>query len=116
MSQVLDTTRTDPEEIVAGLTVKADKIRKLAEAGYSRTEISKFLELRYQDVRHVLIRSGMAEHGLKNGNDASVPKNNKTIQTKNKPDVSWEVLLRAGFQFLGEWTAIENGIVLDTKI
>lgn len=37
----------------------ADKVRALASADYDRTEISKILGIRYQHVRHVILRSGM---------------------------------------------------------
>lgn len=39
-----------------GLRTKADKIRALAAAGCSRQEIASFLEIRYQQVRNVLVR------------------------------------------------------------
>ena len=48
-----------PEAVVEGLTSKADKIRALAQAGYLRTEIARFLEIRYQHVRNVLVKSGI---------------------------------------------------------
>ncbi|HEX5479966.1 MAG TPA: hypothetical protein VFY79_09625 [Dehalococcoidia bacterium] len=37
------------------LVSKADKIRALGAAGYSRTEIAEFLGIRYQHVRNVLV-------------------------------------------------------------
>jgi hypothetical protein len=39
------------------LRTKADKIRILAAAGYSRQKIASFLGIRYQHVRNVLVRS-----------------------------------------------------------
>lgn len=53
------------ERIVDGMTKKADKIRALYLEGYSRTEIYKFLGVRYQHVRNVLVRSGYNETKLK---------------------------------------------------
>ena len=41
--------------ISAGLGSKADKIRALGAAGYSRSEIAEFLGVRYQHVRNVLV-------------------------------------------------------------
>ena len=41
------------------LTTTADKIRALAQANYDHTEISKILGIRYQHVRHVMLRSGL---------------------------------------------------------
>ena len=56
--------RQPADEVVAGLTTKADKIRALFRAGYSRSEIAGFLEIRYQHVRNVLVRSGFMETQL----------------------------------------------------
>jgi hypothetical protein len=50
---------TDPEmdEIVAGLSTKADKIRALAAAGVSKGDIARYLGIIYQHVYNVLARS-----------------------------------------------------------
>jgi bifunctional DNA-binding transcriptional regulator/antitoxin component of YhaV-PrlF toxin-antitoxin module len=42
-------------EIAAGLPTKSAKIRALDGEGYTRSEIAKFLEIRYQHVRNVLV-------------------------------------------------------------
>ena len=52
------------EGVVAGLTTKSDKIRALYREGYSRSEIRRFLGIRYQHVRNVLVRSGYLEPRL----------------------------------------------------
>lgn len=77
-----------PEDVVEGLTSKADKIRALARAGYLRTEIARFLELRYQHVRNVLVKSGI---------EASIPQG-AILDTE-----PWPVsrLLDAGFELVG---------------
>lgn len=55
--------------LTKGLATKSDKIRVLSEAGYSRGDIAKFLGIRYQHVRNVLMQSakkaapGFAEAG-----------------------------------------------------
>ena len=46
------------EEVTEGLSTKAEKIRALFRAGYSRSEIASFLGVRYQHVRNVLVQSG----------------------------------------------------------
>lgn len=55
------TPRTvDPEAMEAlttGMTTKSDKIRALAKAGYARAEIARFLDIRYQHVRNVLVQA-----------------------------------------------------------
>lgn len=56
--------RRPADEVVAGLTTKADKIRALFRAGYSRSEIAGSLDVRYQHVRNVLVGSGFMETQL----------------------------------------------------
>ena len=48
----------DMEKVVGGLPSKSAKIRALAKAGFRRTEISKFMGVRYQFVRNVLVEEG----------------------------------------------------------
>jgi AbrB family looped-hinge helix DNA binding protein len=43
--------------LTKGLVTKSDKIRALSEGGYSRGDIAKFLGIRYQHVRNVLVQS-----------------------------------------------------------
>lgn len=45
------------QELTKGLATKSDKIRALGEAGYSRGDIARFLGIRYQHVRNVLVQS-----------------------------------------------------------
>ena len=45
----------DMARLVEGKSTKSDKIRTLGAAGYSRSEIAKFLDIRYQHVRNVLV-------------------------------------------------------------
>jgi hypothetical protein len=97
------------EALLAGLTVKADKIRALANAGYDRTEISAILGIRYQHVRHVLVRSGMETIGLTNKPHDKVKE--RPIRRPFQA-ASWEVLLKAGFHFLGEWKSGGEGIIV----
>ena len=72
-------------EVVEGLSTKADKIRALFRAGYSRSEIAGFLEIRYQHVRNVLVRSGFLETQL------SRPMPTEAIE----PEDSTPILVRA---------------------
>lgn len=48
-------------EVAEGLPTKAAKIRALDAAGYKRADIARFLGIRYQHVRNVLIR-GMPQN------------------------------------------------------
>ncbi|MBX4967440.1 GIY-YIG nuclease family protein [Rhizobium binae] len=99
------------EDVTAGLETKSDKIRALARAGYLRTEISSLLAIRYQHVRKVLADAGISE-GLKK--EVQLEREPVSIQveedaaTTTVAPTSWEVLLRAGFCFLGEWTPGED--------
>jgi AbrB family looped-hinge helix DNA binding protein len=52
--------RQNMERVVADLPTKAAKIRALHSAGYSRAQIATFLDIRYQHVRNVLVRSETA--------------------------------------------------------
>jgi hypothetical protein len=51
--------RQPADEIIKGLTTRADTIRGPAHANYDRTKISKILSIGYQHVRHGLLRSGV---------------------------------------------------------
>ncbi len=50
-----------PQKAVEGLPTKSAKIRALNDAGYERTEIAKFLDIRYQHVRKVLVDRDLKE-------------------------------------------------------
>ncbi len=52
-----DDDRGPMDEVVAGFSTKSDRIRALDRAGYSRSEIAKYLGIRYQHVWNVLARS-----------------------------------------------------------
>ena len=56
--------RRPMDEVVERLSTKAEKIRALFRAGYSRSEIAGFLGVRYQHVRNVLVQSGFMETQL----------------------------------------------------
>jgi hypothetical protein len=108
-------TRPAAGEITKGLQTTSDKIRALAKANYDRTEISKLLDIRYQHVRNVLLRSGI-EGGLRR--QVEVERDPVTVDAAPPPreDTSWEVLTDAGFQYLGEWTRDPDSLIkLDAK-
>ena len=73
--------RRPMDEVAEGLTTKADKIRALFRAGYSRSEIAGFLDIRYQHVRNVLVRSGFMETQL------SRPLPAQEVATEDSPPV-----------------------------
>ncbi len=47
------------DEIVQGLSTKSDKIRALGRQGIPTKEIAKYLDIRYQHARNVLVDSGL---------------------------------------------------------
>jgi hypothetical protein len=90
-------------EIVRGLTTTSDKIRALANAGYERADIARYLDIRYQHVRNVLVGSGITG-GLRRAAEAEREPIEVDAAPAPREDTSWKVLTDAGFQFLGEWT------------
>lgn len=94
--------RPPAEEVIRGLDTTSAKIRALAQAGYDRKEISKRLGIRYQHVRKVLV-----DAGITGGLRRQVEAERDTIVVEAAPPsretTSWEVLLSAGFQLVGEW-------------
>lgn len=49
--------KREMERLTEGLPTKSAKIRKLGQAGYAKADIARFLEIRYQHVRNVLLQS-----------------------------------------------------------
>jgi hypothetical protein len=107
--------RQPAAEVVKNLQIISDKIRALAGAGYNRVEIAKFLEIRYQHVRNVLVRSGIAG-GLRREAEAEREPVEVDATRAPREDTSWKVLTEAGFQFVGEWTRDPESLLrLDAK-
>ena len=108
-------SRRPPNEITNGLTTKSDKIRALAQAGYDRTEISRTLGIRYQHVRNVILRSGLAG-GLRCEGEAEREPVEVDAAPAPREDTAWTVLTESGFQLLGEWTQDPESLLrLDAK-
>lgn len=91
------------EDVIRGLKTTSAKIRALAEAGYDRTEISQQLGIKYQHVRKVLLDAGIMD-GLRR----KVQAEREPVLVDAAPAIreapSSDILLRAGFQPVGEWT------------
>lgn len=103
-----------PEEIIRGLATTSDKIRALARAGYLRTAISKFLGVRYQHVRKVLVDVGITE-GLQRS--VEMKRSTETIEVRPSERVQTppSVLLAAGFQPVGVWQLVDGKLELSAK-
>jgi hypothetical protein len=95
--------RPRPEDVIRGLETTSAKIRALAQAGYDRTEISQLLGIQYQHVRKVLIDAGITG-GLRRPVEAEREPVTVDAAPAPREDTSSDVLLRAGFQLIGEWT------------
>lgn len=108
-------TRPAAAEIINGLSSTADKIRALAKADYDRAEIAKILGIRYQHVRHVMLRSGMTG-GLRRDAEAEREPIEVDAAPAPREDTSWTVLTGAGFELIGEWTLDPESLLrLDAK-
>jgi hypothetical protein len=104
-------TRPKFGEVVEGLETTSDKIRALARAGYPRTEIAKLLQIRYQHVRKVLVDAGISD-GLQNRVEAERPPILvEPPEDKNREETSCDVLIKAGFQHVGNWTRLPDGVI-----
>jgi hypothetical protein len=113
--------RKSLEEVTWGLETKSDMIRALARAGYMRTEIATLLGIRYQHVRKVLVDAGITE-GFKPRDEVRLEREPVVVEVGEGDrvdgllDTSWEVLLRAGFHFLGEWKGENEDIQIDARV
>ena len=55
----MHTSRHDFDMITEGLRTKSDKIRALAREGAATADIARYLGIRYQHARNVLVESGL---------------------------------------------------------
>lgn len=106
--------RRAAEDVIRGLGTKSARIRALAEANYDRTEIAKFLKIRYQHVRKVLL-----DAGITGGMRRQVAAEREPVmvdEPQPREATSWDVLRTAGFVFLCEWSCdSESALVLNAK-
>lgn len=64
------------DSVTAGLTTKSDKIRALARSGAATKDIARYLDIRYQHARNVLVQSGL--HRVAN-DDQSAARTDKDV-------------------------------------
>lgn len=100
--------RQPAEELTRGLETTSAKIRALAKAGYDRTEIAEQLGIRYQHVRKVLLDAGITD-GLRRQVQAEREPVAVDATPAPRQATDSKVLLRAGFQLIGEWTSHTDG-------
>ncbi len=89
-----------PQKIVEGLVTKADKIRALDKAGFSRTGIAQFLDIRYQHVRNTLVQ----------GQPVGLLQRKPAPSTPRREIEPWPVerLFGAGFEFVAQCELLEK--------
>lgn len=101
--------RTPMDEVTARLQTKSDKIRALAKAGYSRAEIARHLDIRYQHVRNVLVEDERLANGRRQSSVAEssdnqakrAPESNHLYPTKTKLEPDGRVAVPPAF-----WRAV----------
>lgn len=104
--------RIPAQTLIAHLRTTSEKIRKLAEGGYERTEIAKLLGIRYQHVRKVLIDAGFTG-GLQGDTRRHGSSQSDLPDPSAREGTPAQELLRAGFSNIGEWTRTgDSGIKL----
>ncbi len=107
------TQRPSPEIVIQNLPTKSDKIRALANAGYSRTEISNIVGVRYQHVRKVLLDAGITG-GLRHA--IAVPQPAIPVAAAPSMTIPLSVLVEAGFSPIGKWVlSSEGGVTFEGK-
>ncbi len=108
----MSTSRQSFAELTTGLQTKSDKIRALARSGYSRVEIADLLDIRYQHVRNVLLRSGILA-GLKSV-ELEVDRSPIVVEVSDEDNepIGANFLIGAGFSLLGMWTQPSSGEIL----
>lgn len=76
---MLDSTQM--AKLTKGMSSKSDKMRILAKAGYSRSDIARFLDVRYQFVRNVLVgdekKRSLVANGTKKSGASDSPNRTK---------------------------------------
>jgi hypothetical protein len=107
---VNETMEREPaDKLMLEAKTTSDKIRALGSGGYSRSEISKLLGIRYQHVRNVLLDAGITG-GLKQ--EVVVPQPPVSIplvETTKAVATSPDVLTQAGFFAIGHWALVAGG-------
>jgi hypothetical protein len=107
----MTTPRVPADSLITNLKTKFDKIRTLATAGYSRTEISELLGVRYQHVRKVLLDAGIAT-GLRRAVEVPQPPVPVSVASVAPPRrLPPTALLEAGFCVGGDWKLNADGAI-----
>lgn len=82
------------DKVVREPGTKSSKIRKLAAAGHSRSDIAKALGIRYQHVRNVLVADEAALE-RRAAEDVAPPANNAPVETSVLPNTPFRLTVDA---------------------
>lgn len=86
---------SDFDSVTDSLVTKSDKIRALARQGATTAEIARYLGIRYQHARNVLVRNGM--HTLSNAAPAATHAHSEaTTGDPSIADARWMAMDAAG--------------------
>ena len=114
MTDLATSQRLPADQVTAGLSSKADRIRALANADYLRTEIAILLDIRYQHVRQVLERSGISAGRI--NATAPLARVPNPAAEQESPSLAAAAapfpvsrLTEAGFVRIGQWTPVSDG-------
>lgn len=90
-------SRTDLDRLTRDLPTKSEKIRTLGQAGVATADIARFLDIRYQHARNVLVQAGL--HGPRDAAFDKVATGPRPPQVAEDGSLtlSAEVLRAAGF-------------------
>jgi bifunctional DNA-binding transcriptional regulator/antitoxin component of YhaV-PrlF toxin-antitoxin module len=110
-------SRADFDLLTQGFTSKSDKIRALARHGALTADIARYLDIRYQHARNVLVQSGL-HNKLKGADDES--RNSADTGAGRVPKSTWieiddlgRLQLPAGFM---EAAGIRGGQQINVRV
>lgn len=86
----------DMAAIADGLPTKSAKIRALGAAGYARADIARFLDIRYQHVRNVLVQAAQKKARPTVGEGRDGVRTGDRIEVKIGP--GGRIVIPAGFR------------------
>ena len=94
----MQTEQAEFERVTAGLTTKSDKIRALSRHGASTAQIARFLDIRYQHARNVLVQAGLHQTQDDAEGDGAAPRDFAWVEMDagGRVTLPVDLLARAG--------------------
>ena len=90
-TQLTNEAQESMTRLTAGLGTKSDKIRALDAAGYERADIARYLDIRYQHVRNVLVNDERRRGERKESQLSDEMRERMTATTTDKDTVSEKI-------------------------